>query len=138
MLSLECRFFESWHAREWIFITMNWKIIISYEIIEEYTRSGKERDRKMFVGLRKKKKERKKGETLRKYRSLSACKYYKSRKYYTSEVSCLDQGCDVEVNCFPFAFVAGYNCPLRRIGNLFIRIPVLGFLFSRFRDFRRF
>ena len=66
---------------------MNWKIIISYEIIEEHTKSGREkekereRERKVFVGLRKKKR-RKKNEMLRKYPSLSACK---SCKYYTSD-----------------------------------------------------
>lgn len=40
----------------------------------------REREREVFVGSRKKKKEGKKNEALRKYRSLSACK---SCKYYT-------------------------------------------------------
>lgn len=39
---------------------MNWKIIVSYEIIEEYTRSGREREREVFVGSRKKKRRKKK------------------------------------------------------------------------------
>lgn len=60
---------------------MNWKIIVSYEIIEEYTRSGREREREKCLSARVKKKEGKKNEALRKYRSLSACK---SCKYYTS------------------------------------------------------